>query len=1251
MEFFKSILRGGEGGEEESKSQGQGQGQGDEENEVSTLVEEQQLISAELFNTLRQRQYTAPYVPVTASFQGKFIDTRKQRENEKQFNINQIMAYIGVVTDTTKGSTPPSLLVEQPTKTLKRKKTEAEVEVLPAKTKPSMVAVQPLVPIASYTGEDIQIDGKSLELSTRLPKQALPTEIKDIYWLNNRKQFVGFITEYLNSKYRDEIDHVTEQTCDTIFGNNDSQDFSLLTHQKIIRDYMNLFTPYRGLLIYHGLGLGKTCTSIAIAESMKSTKEIIVMAPAFLLDSYRTQLKKCGDIMYRKNQHWEWIPLPDNLPNRDHIIDVFSKVLSIRKPDLIKFVNKNKQDKGVFLINVNKPSNYPLLQPKEQERLNTRLSEQIDLMIAGKYTIFSYNGLNRRKYEEFTTKYAPEGSKNMFDNKVIIIDEAHNLVSRIINKLDIQKPNANANETSINKNLLPSKKEQEDAVKKLSIELASLFTDLLKMYEEKYQNQGAELAVLNSTIHNKEKQINAFFKKQTTYQLLTDKERKQLKTEISNLDFLNKIIARLQSSNELHIQLKSPPPLSLQIYNDLMTAKNARVVMLSGTPIINRAHEMGIMFNMLRGSVKTWKYKFAKKLTDAQVELVMKLRLDIDFFQYDATTGILTITRNPFGFMNMFKENEGYTGMSNNTLFTQNKFFTTDEEFIKSFQDRLTKKQKEGLPKFELIEKVERKLLPDTSEKFNELYIQDDRGKISLKDKKRLEVRLLGLTSFFTTLQQGLLPDFDKEKDIEVVDCVMPTYQYSIYKVMNEKEEKMSRNQGQKAAATDKDSSTFKVFTRLICDYAVPNRPYPGDYRDGAKKNEEEPENWLQDVLEKDNASNDNMDTINDADADVDQLIEEAGGKGYSDAVQDTLRNMVNNKEEYFSLNNLKDKYSPKYYAIITNIKSQSNVGLNLVYSFFKTLEGLTFLGYAMQFNGFVKFQVRNSRILLNGLTQDKWSKEDIKKPKFAIYEGDKDERRVIQSIYNGEWSSLNEDLKNELTILFNENRNEHSTEEPNNNNFGEIIKVLMISSSGSEGINLNNTRYVHIMEPHWHHVRVEQVIGRARRLCSHRNLPPEFRNVKVYLYVMVFNPSTMEQIKSKHKNRKALKTTDLQLLDIMKEKENISNILIQAMKESAFDCNLYSSSTKVDCLVFNDNEMSKNSMTDYAYNPDFTVDTDFKSLKKTTSGKRVRYKVDGQLYIAVQLDNGDYELYTNEEPYTKLEPSLIVKASELEDR
>ena len=69
-------------------------------------------------------------------------------------------------------------------------------------------------------------------------------------------------------------------------------------------NYINVYSPYRGLLLYHGLGTGKTCSSIAIAEGLKLKKEIVVLTPASLIMNYREQLKSCGDILYKKKQKW-----------------------------------------------------------------------------------------------------------------------------------------------------------------------------------------------------------------------------------------------------------------------------------------------------------------------------------------------------------------------------------------------------------------------------------------------------------------------------------------------------------------------------------------------------------------------------------------------------------------------------------------------------------------------------------------------------------------------------------------------------------------------------------------------------------------------------------------------------------------------------------------------------------------------------------------------------------------------------------
>ena len=123
-----------------------------------------------------------------------------------------------------------------------------------------------------------------------------------------------------------------------------------------------------------------------------------------------------------------------------------------------------------------------------------------------------------------------------------------------------------------------------------------------------------------------------------------------------------------------------------------------------------------------------------------------------------------------------------------------------------------------------------------------------------------------------------------------------------------------------------------------------------------------------------------------------------------------------------------------------------------------------------------------------------------------------------------------------------------------------------MITQSGSEGISLKNVRQVHLVEPYWNMVRPQQVIGRARRICSHEDLPKQMRNVKIYVYV-----SSLTQEQKTNDRHKELQirdtsrkdgatpvTTDETLYEISTLKENINTQLLQAVKSSAFDCQLY---------------------------------------------------------------------------------------------
>lgn len=71
-------------------------------------------------------------------------------------------------------------------------------------------------------------------------------------------------------------------------------------------------------------------------------------------------------------------------------------------------------------------------------------------------------------------------------------------------------------------------------------------------------------------------------------------------------------------------------------------------------------------------------------------------------------------------------------------------------------------------------------------------------------------------------------------------------------------------------------------------------------------------------------------------------------------------------------------------------------------------------------------------------------------------------------------------------------------------NKEGGDIDLLLISSTGAEGLDLKNVRHEHIVEPYWVHGRIEQVRARGIRANSHIALPPEKRNVATYVYLAV---------------------------------------------------------------------------------------------------------------------------------------------------
>ena len=68
-------------------------------------------------------------------------------------------------------------------------------------------------------------------------------------------------------------------------------------------------------------------------------------------------------------------------------------------------------------------------------------------------------------------------------------------------------------------------------------------------------------------------------------------------------------------------------------------------------------------------------------------------------------------------------------------------------------------------------------------------------------------------------------------------------------------------------------------------------------------------------------------------------------------------------------------------------------------------------------------------------------------------------------------------------------------------NTDGSRLKVILGSESASEGLDFKYIREVHVLDPLHHLNKIEQIIGRGIRYCSHIDLPIQQRNVTVFLY------------------------------------------------------------------------------------------------------------------------------------------------------
>jgi len=211
------------------------------------------------------------------------------------------------------------------------------------------------------------------------PEQFDPEFNKKLY---QKKEFnkskIPLITEdYINSKLS--------------FG------FQKSPTQKFVKNFISEYTPYNGLLLWHDVGVGKTCAGIGIAENFRDSvymngQKILILTPSDTLQ-----------------QNW-----------KDEIVNIEKEIDRHENKS-----NKNVQCTGTKYIN-------QLFNISNQSK--TKAKRDAKKLIEKYYEFYGYQKLVRKIDRELkqriggrviSSKILIDYIKSRFSNRVIIMDEVH----------------------------------------------------------------------------------------------------------------------------------------------------------------------------------------------------------------------------------------------------------------------------------------------------------------------------------------------------------------------------------------------------------------------------------------------------------------------------------------------------------------------------------------------------------------------------------------------------------------------------------------------------------------------------------------------------------------------------------------------------------------------------------------------------------------------------------------------------------
>jgi len=1027
-------------------------------------------------------------------------------------------------------------------------------------------------------------------------------------------------------------------------------------YQKFVRDYMRKESPYRGILVYHGLGSGKTCTSIATAEALYASakKKIIVMTPASLRKNFLSEVSFCGFRHFQLRNFWV------KLDPADATVVLFAnQILGLSGAYL-------KKARFVWAPDFRKTveeSNYDSLDDEDRQEIRKQIISILDWHPennpTGRIRFINYNGISAKKLQAIACEKGPD---RFFDNAVIVVDEIHNLIRYMQGVIDPYLIKLKGFKRLIApEDVTPGRWKPT-----LCGQESRLYARGYSFYRLLMDAQNSKIVGLSGTpLINFPEEIGILANVLHGY-----------------INIIEGVIERVGADAQKQIlDLGRSLP-----YTDFVGVKQD---MTGGTKVTMTLLPYGV--RKIEGGVERIPPEEESPNIDVVMTSIKEAFSTAGMFFRGEVTARSSPLLPPFNdtFANAFIQGDG-SGLKPNgpkvVLVTRlNGLISYYKGSRLDLMPRIKVDEVVRVP-FSLFaqrayalkrgEEASREMKPGSETGFTGAWTQvyEVSEKSTSSNYKmgsrqacnfafpsevvrpsgsavelKLEAETGAVSTELVTLATDVLEESPKYEEIELGpdeyiddEVEQPYYIDEAGKVIPLE----GGNPSGSIADTLVNASRVKVLPSAAPDAAQ----FVIDVLEGTP--EESAPIPIPEALPIPEAPAPG--TKGTLKAIRDQMLADckAGrkpGESYADACHRAKQCLRVLLKDRLRLGNL-ETYSPKFAEMLKRIGSLD--GSSLVYSNFLDMEGIGIFRICMEANGYAPIEIIHTA---SGLGFSKATQLSFKKeqPRYLSFTGGEKEeaRRMALNLFNAKFSELPQSMNDILTAAgYTDNRK------------GQLCRVFCITSAGAEGLSLKNVRGVHIMEPHWNEVRLKQVKGRAVRIGSHLELPEADRDVSVYSYVSVLGEEAQlaregdwridETIRNVDRvdRKDAVKmglpipatateyvlTSDERLYVISQKKKRIIDELESAMKSAAVDCELSYKQNKdgtFKCLPL------KGAVGDFVYTPD--LDEDIAEAAKFSFSEAPVAKVSFQKYkgavyrmreILVEGVVTGFEMFANED-------------------